>query len=112
MSAGPAVVFPGTVIPGLDLVVTAIPSDEAEYGGEYHEGDLIRAAGETWYVFEWNFAHNAFVATPFDDDIAHILERDETGAQVLLDYCLKAWGEPPESRLPDRVTQTYQPRLM
>ena len=105
----PAITFPGTLIEGIDVVVTTIPTTEASYGGEYEEGCPVDYKGYTWFVLEWNFAHNCFIVT--DYEYADVLAGDD-GKLALFEFCQRVWEEAPESSMPETVTHTYQPRLL
>ena len=106
----PCLIFPGTIIPGRDLLVMAIPTTEAIYESgnlEYSEGEQIIYQGGSWYVMEWNNAHNCFIAGGSPD---MTIEQEQ---QALFLFCQLTWGDLPECGAPvGAIFQDYQPRLL
>lgn len=111
----PALLFPGTIVPGADLLVMAIPTEQANYdndgGGEYVEGEPIIFDDDSWYVLEWNFPHNCFIICSMEFE--YLISDKKKEKEILFHFCQRIWGDLPECGAPEGAFfQDYQPRLL
>jgi hypothetical protein len=110
----PVLTFPaGAILPGVDLLVTAIPVTEASWnGGLYEEYDSIEAYGQTWIVLEWCFEHNCFIATPdIHDGYTETQLHLDVGHVAAFEFHRRVWGDVPTGKLHESVTALYQQRM-